>query len=53
MIEKVCQISNEKPKLKKLLDLLCRIVLQRESGRLEADFSQGSITSASFKIREI
>jgi hypothetical protein len=53
MTDKLTTIAEQKPKLKIFLDILLRIVVQGETGRIEVNFSEGGVTSASFTKREI
>lgn len=50
---KLLSIAENKPKLQKFLDLVYRIVVMKESGPLEVNFSEGGVTSAFFKKKEL
>lgn len=46
-------IAKGKPKLAKLLDLIMRVIVNKETGAIEINFCDGGVTNCTFKKREI
>jgi hypothetical protein len=53
MMQKLIIIANDKPNVNKLLDIILRIVVNKEMGKLEVSFSQGGVTSVNFNKKEL
>ena len=50
---RLCKIAECKPKFQKMLAVMLRIVLNKESGPFVVNFSCGGVTDAHFNKKEV